>query len=287
MDKTSNTQKMQDFKGKPFEIRRQYENFWKQSGAKKDARAYRKKIRGHVYQERDKWMKETTPFKFPLDDKTKLLVLEENRDFIILRNKASFDCGQYPDEEGSAGMSGVHLLMTTKPRYFNGVSLTKRNAFILESMKRFFKKCWRDEKFRKRVVQAQKAAIHERYESRAEKDPTKATRERDEALEHLEKLKFRELKEDDFRFGLHLWPDNSVADLHLHIVAMPEEMREYSTHKHDAKTKDPDELSEAVVGPILWLLTPKLLQHCWGKVFLVATAKSATTSSCLRPKLRA
>lgn len=45
-----------------------------------------------------------------------------------------------------------------------------------------------------------------------------------------------EPSDEDFEFGFHAWPDNSVGHLHMHVFPKKAELRHWSTKIHDKKT---------------------------------------------------
>lgn len=42
--------------------------------------------------------------------------------------------------------------------------------------------------------------------------------------------------EEDFLMGFHVFPDNSIGHLHMHVFPHGEGMREWSTREYDWKT---------------------------------------------------
>ena len=146
-------------------------------------------------------------------------------------------------------MSFIHLLVPSKARLYNGVSLNRDNVRVIDEAIRLFKKSWRSPEFRQAVLDHQKRAIEQRYETNKPPSETDTEGYR-AALRHYEQLSSRidKLREGDFQFGLHLWPDHSVSHLHIHIIAMTKEMRQYSTTEHDAKTKDALEVRDFILG---------------------------------------
>jgi len=48
--------------------------------------------------------------------------------------------------------------------------------------------------------------------------------------------RFSELKPEDFEFGFHAFPDNSVGQLHMHVYPKGNSLRRFSTKRHDWKT---------------------------------------------------
>ena len=247
------------FTGKRNQIKEQYDDFWQQGPAKADVEAYLNDTPNHEYGEAKayanntsnheivplkKWVQKGTPF----TTLPKTNILAENEHCSIIGNRASFDIAQHPDNPSGAGMSFIHLLAPSKARLYNGVSLNKDTVDVIDEAINLFKEQWRRPKFRRDVVEHQKRAIEEQYESGKN---SKADKEgRSAALQHWKELahQIENLRDDDFQFGLHLWPDHSVPHLHIHIIAMTNEMRQYSTTEHDAKTKDAREVRDFIWG---------------------------------------
>ncbi|KAI1387999.1 uncharacterized protein F4822DRAFT_444472 [Hypoxylon trugodes] len=232
------------FAGKLDQIERQYTNFWNVPCAAADIEAYEKRITGHQYGGLDKWIKATTPFTdWQLNPVNEGKALAYNRHCLLIGNHSSFDVVQYPENPAQAGMSMIHILGIPRENLFNGVSLGFDNVCIIWRLICLFKVEWRRPQFRQAVLEHQRRAI----ESRNNAAPDDARLE--VAASHWRELQsmINLITEDDFAFGLHLWPDNSIGHLHLHIIATPEIFRRYSTLAHDEKTKDALE----VVGHVL------------------------------------
>lgn len=252
------------FTDKKPKIREQFMDFWNCPDAKEDVDAYYKGLREgqdpgkHRYNENKNpegnWVKPSTVFTdYIYKDGNRKTIFAHNSDVLIVGNQQSFDIAQYPENPSPAGMSFVHLLGLTRERIYNGVSLPKEKIHLLDDVIELFKKSWSDRSFRETVLQHQMAAIEGRYNKAlddAKKDgkPEPGSEGYELAKKHHRKLeeKMHSLKVDDFKFGLHLFPDHSVGHFHMHIVAMTPEMRQWSTSKHDEKTKDVEEVREAI-----------------------------------------
>lgn len=161
----------------------------------------------------------------------------------IVGNYASFDVIQYRDHPQRAGMSMIHLLAVPKERIVNALDLTPENVDIIDHMIYLFKKLWSKPGSQDAIIQHQRTTIQKRGK---QKDCDPADTEL--ALKHFEELEADayHLKAEDFHFGLHLAPDASANDLHLHIIAAPSKFRQYSTSKHDKKTKDAIEVRDFI-----------------------------------------
>ncbi|KAK8064926.1 hypothetical protein PG994_007564 [Apiospora phragmitis] len=129
-----------------------------------------------------------------------------------------------------------------------------QNVLIIDEIKELFRKEWSDPTFREAVLRHQREAIKRQHDAAVAKagDDQELVKRAEKgyelATEHLEGLadKILQLKYEDFSFGLHLYSDHSICHFHMHIIAMPEEMRQYSTSQHDEKTKDVSEVREAI-----------------------------------------
>lgn len=173
--------------------------------------------------------------------------LAEDANVQLISNSASFDVLQYQDKSSRAGMSMIHILAIPKAPIYNGVSLTRKNACIIDEMIRLFQRSWSRPEVRQDVLKHQLQAIEVRAKE-LEDDPFSA-RARQAALAHYAELEvmIEGLDIHDFQYGLHLRPDNSADYLHLHIIAAPYEFRKYSTAEHDRKTKDAYEVRDFII----------------------------------------
>ncbi|KAI0847331.1 hypothetical protein F5Y00DRAFT_263693 [Daldinia vernicosa] len=241
------------FSGKSERIGTQFVDFLRKPGALKDAEAYLNETKDHKYGNHGRWIKENTVFTGYTGGPN---LLAEGENVFLIGNHNSFDVTQYTEDPGKASMSMIHILGITKKNIFNGVSLDHNTVSVIDESIDLFKDKWETPDFRQKVLDYQKLAIEKRItadslaRSEAELDPRPALDAGDEAISHWEELEagIHTLKFDDFAFGLHLWPDNTVGHFHLHIVATPDWCRRYSTLKHDEKTKDALEVRDFVRG---------------------------------------
>ncbi|KAI1453442.1 hypothetical protein F4805DRAFT_470099 [Annulohypoxylon moriforme] len=226
------------FAGKSEEIAEQYERFHTRDVAKVDVAAYYNRTEGHVFLDEPKWIKAKTPF---TGWEAKSFASSENA--LLIGNHSSFDKGQYPGNEGRAGMSMIHILGIPKANLFNGVSLDHSNVNIIDEMIACFQSNWESPEFRGAILKHQEQAIE-----RAKDENNPATYLK--AMVHYQELErnIDTLTVDDFTFGLHLWPDHSVGHLHMHIIATPYWCRQHSTFLHDDKTKDALEVRDYILS---------------------------------------
>ncbi|KAI1088143.1 hypothetical protein F5B19DRAFT_472646 [Rostrohypoxylon terebratum] len=229
------------FNNKRDQIYVQFKNARHNPDLMRDARAYLLNEENHQYQRRDSknWPKPDTPFS-DIREKQTTTIFVATDDVFLIGNQHSFSAGQYPGEPGTPGMSMVHLLAISRTNYFNPVLMGSSEARIFLDMIDFFKRHWDVPQFRGSVLEHQKKAVEKRGKT------TQAGLS--EARKQLEELEgtIHELKFEDFAFGFHLWPDNSVPHLHMHIIAMPEKYRRYSTRSHDEKTKNAYEVYDYI-----------------------------------------
>jgi hypothetical protein len=244
-----------NFKGKTEKIREQHDHFWSQRSAKADVIAYFNRTPGHIFPPINKWVQADTIFTTP-DNKR----FDESANAFLIGNYASFDVAQYPDSPGRAGMSMIHLLALPKAALFNGVSLDRDNVQIIDEMVALFRNAWPKPEVRQAVLEHQRMAIERQRDAQLAKwekgllntEADKAIIEDgyQAALKHYKELEARidSLDFDDFQFGLHIFPDQSISHLHLHIVATPLDLRQYSTSENDMKTKDAYEVRDFIKG---------------------------------------
>lgn len=224
-------------------IQNRYSYFWKQPSAVADVEAYLYKNQHHQYSPThewpEKWIRGNSHFRE--NNLNQEEILAENDYAVILGNRSSFDMAQYPNEPGRAGMSFIHVLGLPKQQIFNGVSLTQDNCGIIDDIILLFETSWRDNQFRNKVIdyQLQMAGMNRQD-----------VQTRNGRCAHLCR-KAESLEPEDFNYGLHLWPEQSVGHLHIHIIARSMEMREYSTFAHDDKTVDAREVRDFILkeGP--------------------------------------
>ncbi|KAI0830021.1 hypothetical protein F5Y06DRAFT_301957 [Hypoxylon sp. FL0890] len=225
------------FAGKQQQIKAQYDYFWSHETALVDATAYLHRTPNHVYASHTKWIKASTPF-----TQWSGPSFASSANALLIGNRSSFDVVQYPGSPEKAGMSMIHILGIPKPNLFNGVSLDASSVSIIDEMISLFKTSWQDPKFRNAVLMHQWLAIEDQNQAQPDPEAYKL------AMAHYRELEaiIGDLTAEDFTFGLHLWPDNSIGHLHLHILAAPDKCRRYSTFAHDLKTKDALEVRDYI-----------------------------------------
>ncbi|XDG06337.1 hypothetical protein ABKA04_005952 [Annulohypoxylon sp. FPYF3050] len=218
-----------DLTGKIEHIDMRDADFLKKEGAEEDRYAFKNRVKGHQYQKHGKnWIQESTYFSDALNN-DEVHKLGSGENIFFVSNRESFSKAQYVGKEQSCGMSAVHILAFSVENYFNPVSMTPDELEIIPETIELFKTYWDSHDFREKVLKQDKVAIKNR-----------GGKGRRQALRQWKKIRriIHTLKFEDFRFGLHLYPDNSIPHFHMHIIAATEECRQYSPRVNDAKTVD-------------------------------------------------
>lgn len=244
------------FKGKEHKIEESYKQFWNITHAHRDVQAYSARISNHVYDETRKGPTGTTPF---TDWVGPTFCHNKDVKARLIGNLHSYYAAQYPGKPYRAGMSMVHIMAIPTENIYNGVTLDLQNVYIVDEMIKLFKDAWANPKMRQKVYDHQVDAV-----KKAGEGGDRATR--DAALKHLEHMReeILNLSVDNFQFGFHLYPDNSIEHLHMHIVAMGERFRRYSTNAHDAKTVDAVELRNFIKLRLDRRKTARLRRFAYG-----------------------
>lgn len=151
-------------------------------------------------------------------------------------------------EGGGEGQGFGHCLVIPKKRIFNVVDpeATANNCSVLKELRDHWKKFWREGGADKILWRTRKAVCDQEIELVAMRDQanekhkeqyydSKVTQEVLEDFKEMGK-EFRRLGVEDFLYGFHLFPDSTVAHLHMHVFPKHEEYRRFSTHAHDPKT---------------------------------------------------
>lgn len=224
------------FAGKLEKIKKHHEDFWKTGNATvSDVMAYLNDDSNHVYsksmEDDPRWLQHNPPFRHMQNER-----LATNAKASIIGNRASFDTAQHLGKPERAGMSFIHLLGIAEAGIFNGVSLNHNSAHIIDEIIDLFIESWQNEEFRRSVINHQLTTVAGNVVGR------------EIAELHFEQLRERalQLKADDFEFGLHLYPEHSVSHLHVHIIAAPTDLRQFSTFAHDDKTVDAREVRDYI-----------------------------------------
>ncbi|KAK9797926.1 putative HIT-like protein [Seiridium cardinale] len=245
------------FTGKLDMIEKRWDAFWALPYSKDDVLAYLRNERDHRWaidlRENPKWIQPNNIFR-----NYKGPILAEGRDAFLLGNARSYHVGQELEKPERAGMSMIHILAIPKLGFFNGVSLNAENVSIIDDMIALFKLNWEKEEFRKSVLGHQLNTVDEAAKHRLEalnehESGSAAARQSIMEAHDLATRCLRWFEEDvlkatyeDFQFGLHLFPQQSISHLHMHIVLTPWRFRQFSTFANDKKTVDALELRDFV-----------------------------------------
>lgn len=178
------------------------------------------------------------------------MILSESARSLVVGNLVSYDMRQYPEWFNSSYKPGVntpegqafgHCFVIPRKRVFNVVDpdAVTNDADLLKEMREHFKKYW-NEDGKEKIISRIELAVEGQNEKLASKKETS------EEYRHLQTIvwndfqtlseEFRALGADDFVFGFHAYPDNSIGHLHMHVFPIKESLRKFSTRRHDKKT---------------------------------------------------
>lgn len=230
---------LQYFSGKVDSIRGLFTNARRILGLIPDARGYFNRRPHNYHRDEDNWPHAITPFTDALSN-NRIARLAVSENVLLIGNQSSFSMSQYPEHPATAGMSMVHIFAISTANFFNPVTMEAGDEVIINEMIEFFRSQWGLRPFREAVLLHQWNAIQRRG-----RESGVGLQQAIDQYYELEAT-IHELTIDDFAFGFHLYPENTVAHLHMHIVAMRDEFRRYSTREHDEKTKDALEVRDQI-----------------------------------------
>ncbi|KAL8865192.1 MAG: hypothetical protein Q9174_007022 [Haloplaca sp. 1 TL-2023] len=173
------------------------------------------------------------------------LVLSESTHSYIIGNVASYDRRQYPSaskEKRPEGQGFCHTLVIPKSRIYNVVDpeATAQHCYLLKEMRAHFIDFWTNGDGKQKILARSERALDDQDQKlRSSPDGPEYEKVRGDVYDHFEttKVQFEKLKaEEDFVFGFHVFPDNSIGHLHMHIFPHAEAFREFSARVYDYKT---------------------------------------------------
>ena len=130
--------------------------------------------------------------------------------------------------------------MISRNRIFNVVDpeATAHGLALLREMKEHFIKFWNTASGKEKVLHRTKKAFDDQNVKLEKKNEQLYQEMLPQILEYFNKSSgiFRNLEPEDFIFAFHPWPDCSIGHLHMHVFPRLEELRKFSTRKHDWKT---------------------------------------------------
>ncbi|KAL9003451.1 MAG: hypothetical protein Q9188_003678 [Gyalolechia gomerana] len=166
----------------------------------------------------------------------------------IIGNVASYDGRQYPESphgKPPEGQGFAHTLVIPKARVYNVVDpdATSNNCALLEEMRAHFIRFWNHEDGPAQILARTKRAMDDQDRKILSNSASPSTpvyeQLRADVFDQFEASKpaFENLvPERDFLFGFHVFPDNSIGHLHMHVFPHGEALREWSTKEYDWKT---------------------------------------------------
>ncbi|KAL8914711.1 MAG: hypothetical protein Q9171_000724 [Xanthocarpia ochracea] len=181
------------------------------------------------------------------------LILSETECSYIIGNMASYDGRQYPlapTEKRPEGQGYCHTLVIPKARIFNVVDpiATNNACAVLQELRTHFLRFWATESGKLAILSRAKKALDDRDHAlldpppgngRGQRPPEYTMAVRTAVFVDFERLQTEFLRlrgEDDFLFGFHVFPENSIGHLHMHVFPHDNSFREHSTKDYDYKT---------------------------------------------------
>ncbi|KAL8946696.1 MAG: hypothetical protein Q9222_006939, partial [Ikaeria aurantiellina] len=190
------------------------------------------------------WAKADTFFsEYELHNKPSLILSATKHSYVI-GNEASYDCRLYPLrarwEKRPEGQGFGHLLIIPRKRIYNVVDpeATANGCFVLTELADHFKSFWESprgpEMAAGRARDGNRSALNRMSLAEMRADYLV----RDHVNEYYERSfpEFIGLKTDDFMMGFHVFPENTIGHLHMHVYPLKDSLRTYSTRDYDYKT---------------------------------------------------
>ncbi|KAL8669262.1 MAG: hypothetical protein Q9168_006135 [Polycauliona sp. 1 TL-2023] len=186
-----------------------------------------------------------------MDHNDPALVLSESEHSYIIGNMASYDGRQYilaPTEKRPEGQGFCHTLVIPKTRIYNAVDplATMNDCFVLRELREHFLAFFRRRRGRACLLKRARKAVEDRDgalispKSGAEpRNPEYTDAVRQAIFDDFERMQheFWNLSgPEDFIFGLHVFPENSIGHLHMHVFPYRDSLRTASTKDYDYKT---------------------------------------------------
>ncbi|KAL8865301.1 MAG: hypothetical protein Q9198_009387, partial [Flavoplaca austrocitrina] len=177
------------------------------------------------------------------------LILSESEHSYIIGNKASYDGRQYPlppNAKRPEGQGYCHTLVIPKTRIYNVVDplATENDCFVLKDLYEHFQRFWLANSSinRRLILHRARKVLDERdtalVNGKTPRPPEYTDSVRNAIFTDFDRMQyeFQVLKISDFLFGFHVFPDNSIGHLHMHVFPHNSRFREYSTKTYDHKT---------------------------------------------------
>ncbi|KAL8660293.1 MAG: hypothetical protein Q9202_006704 [Teloschistes flavicans] len=214
--------------------------------------------------ELEAWRKQDNDFAYNLlngtqksfeyaDHNPREFILSESSLSYIIGNLASYDSRQYPlspNDKRPEGQGFCHTLVISKARVYNVVDpdATANKCSLLKEMHDHFVTFWQHDQGKEKILARAKRAVDDQDKKlRDAPSPSSNSQStgsvyddatRSSVFAQFNQLKdaFKKLQAKDFVFAFHVFPDNSIGHLHMHVFPHDEAFREFSTHVYDWKT---------------------------------------------------
>ncbi|KAL8850413.1 MAG: hypothetical protein Q9221_004645 [Calogaya cf. arnoldii] len=174
-------------------------------------------------------------------------ILSESEHSYIIGNNASYDARQYPlppTDKRPEGQGYCHTLVIPKERVYNAADpkATENDCFVLKELRDHFIKFWSRDSNKHAMLARAEQVLENRHNILTQSDqqrsveytPDVARKVMDDFgfLQH----EFLKLDAENFIFGFHVYPENSIGHLHMHVFPIEAMFRWCSTRTYDYKT---------------------------------------------------
>ncbi|KAL8657728.1 MAG: hypothetical protein Q9226_001627 [Calogaya cf. arnoldii] len=174
------------------------------------------------------------------------LILSETQHSYIIGNNASYDGRQYPlapTDKRPEGQGYCHTLVIPKQRIYNAADpkATENDCFILKELRDHFIEFWSSDSNKHAILDRAEQVLWDRHNILIQSDqrPLEYTPAVARAVMDdfgLMKRDFLKLDAENFMFGFHVYPENSIGHLHMHVFPHNDTLRVVSTKTYDYKT---------------------------------------------------
>ncbi|KAL8964772.1 MAG: hypothetical protein Q9197_006809, partial [Variospora fuerteventurae] len=175
------------------------------------------------------------------------LILSETTHSYIIGNVASYDGRQYPAAVAGKrpeGQSFAHTLVIPKARVYNVVdpAATADDCALLREMHAHFTAFWSAPSGdgREKMLARAKRGVEDQDKKLLAAGTSNLAYEsvRADVFAYFETTAsaFKKLDIRDFVCAFHVFPDNSIGHLHMHVFPHPDRFRVHSTREYDWKT---------------------------------------------------
>ncbi|KAL8798802.1 MAG: hypothetical protein Q9182_006374 [Xanthomendoza sp. 2 TL-2023] len=172
------------------------------------------------------------------------LILSKSDYSYIIGNMASYDSRQYPlalHQKRPEGQGFCHTLVIPRDRVFNVVDpdATANDCSLLKEMYSHFTSFLSSDGGKETLLRrARQALLTQDAKLLESNDSAYTTAVRNAVFADFaaSSSEFMKLEPEDFIYGFHVFPDNSIGHLHMHVFPSRDSLRQWSTKSYDHKT---------------------------------------------------